>query len=217
MPRPRLVRLVRLIAAAGLGLTLAACDEGAGHEIGRDRSFGEATRRNELAMRGELDYAVSLAGRFAEAVPTTITFPFDTAALDANAQAALNRQADFIRQFPEVRFSVYGHTDKVGSESYNYALGRRRADAVVAYLAARGISRARLEALVSYGETQPLIPTPERERQNRRTVTQVSGFVTRHPTILDGKYAQVIYREYVASAVPTSTLTQTGKSSTTAQ
>ena len=61
--------------------------------------------------------------------------------------------------------------------------------------------------MVSYGETQPLIVTQDRERRNRRTVTEVSGFLKRHPTVLDGKYAQIIYREYVASAVPASTLT----------
>jgi hypothetical protein len=33
-------------------------------------------------------------------------------------------------------------------------------------------------------------------------VTEVSGFVQAHPNVLDGKYAQVIYREYIASAVP---------------
>ncbi|MGB0914141.1 MAG: OmpA family protein, partial [Phaeobacter italicus] len=58
-----------------------------------------------------------------------------------------------------------------------------------------------------FGETQPLIPTSDRERRNRRTVTEVSGFLKRHPTVLDGKYAQIIYREYVESAVPRTTLT----------
>jgi hypothetical protein len=53
---------------------------------------------------------------------------------------------------------------------------------------------------VSFGETQPLIVTEGRERRNRRTVTEVSGFVQDHPLILNGKYAEVIWREYVASA-----------------
>ena len=79
-------------------------------------------------------------------------------------------------------------------------LGQRRANAVVSYFSARGISRSRLEAVVSLGDTQPLIPTHNPERQNRRTVTEVNGFVKSHPLILDGKYAQVVYREYVDSA-----------------
>jgi outer membrane protein OmpA-like peptidoglycan-associated protein len=137
-------------------------------------------------------------------VPNTITFPFNSAELTPEARAVLDRQANFIRQFPEVRFRVYGHTDLVGSGGYNRALGQRRAEAVVAYFASRGLSRSRLEALVSFGETRPVIATPGPEEANRRTVTEVSGFVKRHPNILDGKYAEVIYRSYIDSASPSS-------------
>ncbi|MFC4667436.1 OmpA family protein [Seohaeicola nanhaiensis] len=189
-----------------IGLGLSGCSQEAGLEPG-SRSLGNANQTNELVMRGELDYAISLGNRFASDVPTTVTFAFDSARLDPASMQILDQQANWIRQFPEVRFRVYGHTDKVGSASYNYGLGKRRAVAVVNYLAARGISRSRLEALVSYGETRPVINTQDRERQNRRTVTEVSGFVKRHPTVLDGKYAQIIYREYIASAVPPSGLT----------
>ena len=112
-----------------------------------------------------------------------------------------------IRQFPEVRFRVFGHTDLVGSDAYNRNLGLRRAQAAVAYLATQGIGRDRLEAVVSLGQTQPLIPTPEPERRNRRTVTEVSGFVENNPMLLNGKYAEVVFREYVASAAPASTVT----------
>jgi peptidoglycan-associated lipoprotein len=134
--------------------------------------------------------------------------------LDGNAQAILRQQANWIRQFPEVRFRVYGHTDAVGSDASNRRLGQRRANEVVHFLTTQGISRSRLEAVVSYGETQPLIVTQGRERQNRRTVTEVNGFVSRHPTVLDGKYAQIIYRDYVASGVPTSQLTSTALTAT---
>jgi outer membrane protein OmpA-like peptidoglycan-associated protein len=143
-------------------------------------------------------------------VPDTITFEFDSAVLDASAQAILRQQADWIRQFPEVRFRVYGHTDLVGSDAYNQRLGLRRAQAAVNYLVSQGISRSRLEAVVSFGRTRPVVPTAEPERRNRRTVTEVTGFVRRHPTVLDGKYAQIIRRDYVRSAVPPSGLTGGG-------
>lgn len=202
------------IAALGLTLTLAACGYEAGHEVDMG-SFGNATMNNTLVQTGERDYAISLAKRFAEEVPTTINFDFDKAVIDAEAAAILDRQADWIRQFPEVRFRVYGHTDAVGSTAYNKALGLRRARAVVSYLASRGIDRSRLEAVVSYGETQPLIPTPGRERRNRRTVTEVTGFVKSHPAVLDGKYAQIVYREYINSAAPKSGLSDGQKISAT--
>jgi len=164
--------------------------------------FGDATMNNTLVMNGERDYAIALARRFAEEVPSTVNFPFNSANLEPEARAILALQAEWMRQFPELRFSVYGHTDLVGSDSYNRALGRRRAEAVVRYLGTQGVHRSRLDALVSFGETEPLILTPTRERANRRTVTEVSGWVTGHPTVLNGKYAEVIFREYITSAEP---------------
>ncbi len=198
-------------AAAGLAL-LAACsaqESGSGVD---DGAFGNATMTNTLVMTGQQGYVHDLSARFAAEVPSMVNFAFNSSLLDASAQAVLRRQADWIRQFPEVRFRVYGHTDLVGSSSYNKALGLRRAQAVVGYLSTLGISRSRLEAVVSFGETQPLVVTEGRERRNRRTVTEVSGFVANHPSLLDGKYAEVIYREYVRSAQPATVLSGTSLS-----
>lgn len=200
--------MIRTVAIFGLLLTAAACEYEAGSELNRRGGFGEATLNNAAVMSGDRSYAIQLASRFAKEVPATINFDFDSAQLDAEARAVLDRQAHWIKQFPEVRFRVFGHTDAVGSNAYNQALGMRRARAAVNYLVSRGISRGRLEAVVSRGETQPLIPTPNRERRNRRTVTEVSGFLKRHPSVLDGKYAQIVYRKYLESAVPETTLTE---------
>ncbi|ASM72980.1 MULTISPECIES: OmpA family protein [Roseobacteraceae] len=204
------------VSALALMATLAACttstdpvytqfyrEAGAHADNG---SFGEATNNNTLVMNGERQYTVDLANRFATEITSTVTFGFNSAQLDGTAQAVLRQQADWIRQFPEIRFRVFGHTDAVGSTAYNRRLGLARANAVVSYLTSMGISRSRLEAVVSFGETQPLIVTQGRERRNRRTVTEVSGFVARHPQVLDGKYAEIIYRDYIASAVPPSQL-----------
>ena len=170
-------------------------------------TFGDAELNNRLVMTGQKQYTFDLANRFAAEVQSTVNFEFNSAQLSGNAQAILLQQAGWIRQFPEVRFRVYGHTDAVGSNRYNKTLGLRRAQSVVAFLSSQGISTSRLEAVVSFGETQPLVVTQGRERANRRTVTEVNGFVERHPTVLDGKYAQIIYRDYVASAVPPTQLT----------
>ncbi|WP_457648124.1 OmpA family protein [Profundibacter sp.] len=162
--------------------------------------FGNPTMNNILVQTGQRDYAVNLSKRFAAEVPSTVNFAFNSAQLDETAKAALRKQADWIRQFPEVRFRVYGHTDLVGSNAYNKRLGLRRARAVVNYLVSQGISRKRLEAVASFGETRPLVVTTGQERRNRRTVTEVSGFVKNNPMILNGKYAEVVFREYVQSA-----------------
>lgn len=203
-----------LLLSAGL-TALGACSKEtniartfyseAGSEI-ETRDFGNATMNNTLVQQGEKSYVIDLTRRFAAEVPNTVNFAFDSSVLDGEAQAALMRQADWIRQFPEVRFRVYGHTDLVGSNAYNKALGLRRAKAVVAFLSAQGISRSRLEAVASFGETQPLVYVQSPERRNRRTVTEVSGFVAKNPLVLNGKYAEIIWREYVSSAVPPHTV-----------
>lgn len=199
----------KTVRAMGLALSvvagLASCGpgqmQGQGREAGsqiRDAGFGTATSTNALYHSGRLHYGQVLSQRFAQEVPTTLTFAFNSAELDAEAEAILRQQAAFMRHFPEVRFSVYGHTDLVGSAAYNHRLGQRRARAVVHRLVALGVERSRLDALVSLGETQPLVATEAETRRNRRTVTEVTGFVERHPAVLDGRYAQIVYRSYAA-------------------
>lgn len=195
-----MTRTTSVFATLALAVTLGACTE---REIGSEvdeGAFGTPTMNNTLVQTGELSASVSLAQRFAREVPSTINFAFNQSTLSPEARGALDVQARFIRQFPEVRFSVFGHTDLVGSASYNERLGRARANTVVAYLVAQGVNREQLQALVSLGETQPLVVTPNKELRNRRTVTEVSGFLENDPIHLDGKYAAVVYREFVEGA-----------------
>jgi len=198
---------IKTLLAASSALALVACGDASignwNNEAGAqldEGAFGNPTMNNTLVMRGELDVAIALNERFQAEVPTMINFDFDSAVLDAQAQAILREQANWIRQFPEVRFRVYGHTDLVGSAAYNQQLGLRRAQAAVRFLETQGISRSRLEAVTSLGKTRPLVNTPQPSRENRRTVTEVSGWAKGRPTPLDGKYARIIYREYVVSA-----------------
>lgn len=120
----------------------------------------------------------SLNSRFAAEVAPIVNFEFDKADLTPAGAAILDVQAAWILRFVNLRFSVYGHTDLVGSEGYNFDLAKRRAETVVAYLAGKGVPSDQLEALVSYGETKPIIPADKREALNRRTVTEVTGYVT---------------------------------------
>ncbi|WP_147125694.1 OmpA family protein [Shimia ponticola] len=196
------MRYLAIIAAAAL---VSACGNSdpvynfnhreAGSSID-EGGFGNPTMHNMMVMTGQRSYAIDLGKRFASEVPSTVTFEFNSSVLDGTARQILRQQAGFMRQFPEVRFRVYGHTDLVGSDAYNRSLGQRRADAVVHHLSSLGISRSRLEAVVSFGETQPLIYTNDRERRNRRTVTEVSGFVQNHPVVMQGKYAEIVLRQY---------------------
>ncbi|SEV89672.1 Outer membrane protein OmpA [Cognatiyoonia koreensis] len=181
----------------------------AGAQVDRG-DFGNATMNNMLVQSGQSSYTINLQRRFTSEVDDTITFEFNSSQLTAAGQATLAQQAAWIKQFPEVRFKVFGHADAVGSNAYNQRLGLRRAQTAVGYLVSQGISRSRLEAIASFGETRPVVNTQAPEMRNRRAVTEVSGFVENHPTVLNGKYAEVIFREYVASAVPPAAVTPVG-------
>lgn len=170
-------------------------------------NFGDPTYNNTVvqsAYRDQNGLLMDLSRRFEKDVPTMINFEFNSSRIDREAQDILMKQAAWISQFPEIKFRVYGHTDLVGSDSFNKRLGLRRANAAVNFLIAQGIDRERLEAVVSYGETQPLVVTEGRERKNRRTVTEVIGFAKNFiGDGLDGKYAHLVYRKYVEGAITT--------------
>lgn len=186
-------------------LSAAALVSGCASEAGRDRvynQFGPATAANFAAQDA---YNLSnqrlkdLGKDFAANTQDTVTFAFDRAGLDANARRALDGQAAWLRANPEVRMTIIGHTDLVGSNRYNQGLGLRRARAVLRYLTRKGVSRRRLEAVASRGETQPVVQTEQRERRNRRTVTTVAGFARNYVgNGLDGVYAARVYDQYQA-------------------
>lgn len=198
--------LTGTIALGACGTVDKAADFGLSYmnvEAGRhinEGGFGNPTLNNQLAQSAYLDQdglILDLATKFEKDVPTMINFEFNSARLDAEAKEILSQQAKWIKMFPEIKFRVYGHTDLVGSPAYNKALGLRRARAAVRYLVSQGVNADNLEAMSSFGETQPLIVTENPERRNRRTVTEVSGFARNFVgTGLDGKYAAALYQRY---------------------
>ena len=84
----------------------------------------------------------------------TIHFGYDTADLTDEAREKLQENADWMRQHPDRRVVLEGHTDARGSIEYNLALGERRARSVKEYLIQLGVSGGRLNVL-SYGEEKP--------------------------------------------------------------
>ncbi|QRK04775.1 OmpA family protein [Archangium violaceum] len=98
-----------------------------------------------------------------EAAP--IYFTLDSATLTPEAQDRLERLARALRQRPDSRVTVSGHTCELGTTEYNLALGQRRADIIRTYLARLGVERQRI-AVVSYGEERPA--EEESVEKNRR-------------------------------------------------
>jgi peptidoglycan-associated lipoprotein len=104
----------------------------------------------------------------------TIYFDTDRYNVDAEDQAALQAQAQYLQQYPNVRATVEGHADERGTRDYNIALGERRANAAKNYLVSLGVDAARITT-VSYGKERPVALGSNEEAwaRNRRAVTIV--------------------------------------------
>lgn len=166
----------------------------------RNGPFGAANANNTAVQAGlqTSTMLVNLTRKFASETPATINFAFNSAQLDGQARAALQQQAAWIKARPQITFTVFGHTDKVGGDAFNKALGKRRAQNAVNYMISLGVSRSKVRAVASFGETQPLVLTEGPNRENRRTVTEVSGFGhAKKGGSLDGKYALRVYNRYI--------------------
>ena len=91
-----------------------------------------------------------------------VYFAFDEAELTPEHREILDRFAGVIREYyPDCLITAEGFTDPVGNESYNIALGLRRAEAVRAYLAGEGGLNSQQLRAVSYGEAQSRLVAPE--------------------------------------------------------
>src|SRR6056297_500910 len=155
-------------------LTMAACAQSPQLNTGQLGNDVVASMRSQDATMRSLG---QLSRSFQREVPFVVHFAFNSDELDVRTKARLDQQAAWILDNPKVRFSVTGHTDKVGNRAYNQALGLRRARAVASYLVARGVDPSRLVTMISEGETNPLVDTETRERQNRRFETSVLEFI----------------------------------------
>lgn len=105
-----------------------------------------------------------------------IFFGFDQYNVDAEDQATLRSQAQWLQRNPAVRVTLEGHADERGTRDYNIALGERRANAAKNYLASLGIDPNRI-SVISYGKERPAALGSDEQAyaQNRRAVTVVIG------------------------------------------
>jgi peptidoglycan-associated lipoprotein len=99
-------------------------------------------------------------------------FETDRFNVDAEDQAILQRQAQWLAQYPGTRITVEGHADERGTRDYNLALGERRANAAKNFLVSIGVDASRIQT-VSYGKERPSALGSDEQAwaQNRRAVT----------------------------------------------
>jgi peptidoglycan-associated lipoprotein len=104
-----------------------------------------------------------------------ISFNFDSAALSESARGTLKTNAEWLKANPAARVQIEGHCDERGAADYNMALGAKRAQAAMDYLATLGIAANRLST-ISYGEEIPVCKekTEDCWAKNRRARFVVS-------------------------------------------
>lgn len=157
----------------GLGLTLAvgllsACSSTAPQQAGVAPTVDTSASGRGGAPGSQGDLSVN--------VGDTIYFELDSFSLRSDAQQILQKQAAWLRKYPQVRLVIEGHADERGTREYNLALGDRRAGAVREFLVAQGIDGNRLEAK-SYGKERPTCAESDEGcwAQNRRGFSLVVG------------------------------------------
>ena len=98
-----------------------------------------------------------------------ILFDVNKSSLKNESMGVINEIATMMKEHPEIKFSIEGHTDSDGDDNHNLQLSEQRALAVKNILADLGIDGARLQTKGS-GETVPLSDntSPEGKANNRR-------------------------------------------------
>ncbi len=103
------------------------------------------------------------------ALLSPVYFEYDADDLRDDARASLDDKVKIMTANPQLRIRIAGHTDERGSDEYNIALGRRRAETAKRYLADRGIDASRIET-TTLGREQPAMQGSSEESwaKNRR-------------------------------------------------
>jgi len=108
-----------------------------------------------------------------------VNFDYDKANIKAEFAPVLDEAAQTLKDNPEINVRIEGHTDSIGSDSYNQRLSERRAQAVKAYLVSRGVAASRLST-EGKGESEPIADNmrngrdnPEGRAMNRRAELKV--------------------------------------------
>jgi outer membrane protein OmpA-like peptidoglycan-associated protein len=105
-----------------------------------------------------------------------VLFATGQAELKPGSVAKLDQLVTFMRNYPDRTVTIEGHTDNVGSESFNIDLSQRRADAVRGYLVRQGVDGSRVKS-TGMGEDMPVATnnTEAGRQQNRRVEIIISN------------------------------------------
>jgi outer membrane protein OmpA-like peptidoglycan-associated protein len=143
-------------AAAG-----AAIGAAIGHRLDKQQQELQQIPGVEVSRPSEGEIAVNLTN--------DILFDFNSSSLRTESRQTLRDLAANFRNYPDEQVTVEGHTDLVGTPSYNQTLSDQRASSVSSFLIDEGVPSSRITS-IGYGETRPKASndTPEGRQVNRR-------------------------------------------------
>jgi peptidoglycan-associated lipoprotein len=151
-------------ALAGLALLAACSSPTTPNTIGG----GTGQMTSGAAPGSEQDLVQNVGDR--------VFYAFNSSTLSSDADATLGRQAAWLAKYPSVNVLIAGNCDERGTETYNLALGERRANAARDYLVAQGVAETRVQT-ISYGKDCPVAAGNDEAsyQQNRNAITSVQG------------------------------------------
>jgi peptidoglycan-associated lipoprotein len=155
-------RALKLIGAVVAALSIGACAKNPAEQ-------NAALANASAAVPGsQQDFVVNVGDR--------VFFESDSSELTPQSTSTLEKQAQWLRAYPQYAFLIEGHADERGTREYNIALGARRAQAVRDYLASRGVQTQRMRT-ISYGKERPVAICNDIScwSQNRRSVTVLNA------------------------------------------
>jgi peptidoglycan-associated lipoprotein len=170
------VFVVALVALAACSSSPDMSSSGTGSGSGTDPNGGYGNGQGLNGNGGATPLSgPGSAADLAQNVGDRVFFKTDQSGVDPEGQKTLQRQADWLKRYPNVTVTIEGHCDERGTREYNLALGARRADAVKNVLIALGVQANRIQT-ITYGKEKPMTvgSTETAWAQNRRGVTVVN-------------------------------------------
>ncbi len=177
------LKVTTLIAAL---FVVGACATAAEEDAGTSGAGGGSQASSSSRVESQSSGAQQAARTAPEITPGTqqdlvanvgdrVFFAFDKFDIRAQARATLERQAAWLKRFPNTNITVEGHCDERGTREYNLALGERRANAVKDFLVSQGIDPRRIRT-ISYGKERPVALGSNEAAwaQNRRGVSVIN-------------------------------------------
>jgi outer membrane protein OmpA-like peptidoglycan-associated protein len=149
---------------------------GSGSRLGTVPLLLTPSPEEEFAPRAWVKYQIIPKLPRGAILPDDVLFDFDKDTINPHAKRTLLFVADLLNNRSKLGVRIEGHTDSIGSTSYNMDLSLRRARAVQRWLVEHKVYKARDFMVIGHGEYRPVAPNqwsnridnPEGRRRNRR-------------------------------------------------